>query len=75
MADQPAREIIAFMSKDWDGQVKDGEIIDDGTRGFCIVRDGTYVIHDGAALDFMWVDYDEADPVRLSILDRHMVMN
>lgn len=75
MTYEAGREIIAFMSDDFDGRVEDAQIVDDGTRGFCILRNGEYVVHEGTSLQYMWVDYDTAHPVRLSILDRSLIAN
>ena len=73
---EPHRDIVGFHSPDWDGYVDAHacEIVDDGTRGFCILVSGEHVIHEDAHLRFVWVEHGEG-MVKLSPKDLHVMYN
>ena len=70
------RDIVAFYSNDWDGEVDvaNCEITKDGTKGFCILMNGSYVVHPGSPLLFAWMEYGD-HPVRMSPVDNAIMIN
>lgn len=72
----PHRDIVAFYSSNWDGKVdvKNCEITDDGTQGFCILVNGTYAIHKDSGLRYSWIEHGEG-LVKLSPADLHVKLN
>ncbi len=72
----PHRDIVAFFSKDWNGEIDVAQchFVDKGTKGFCILLSGDYVIHDGRKLNMAWVDHGD-DVVKLSPVDLNLNIN
>lgn len=61
-------EHVAYSSPDFDGKVEGHEIVDEGTRGWCITKSGEVIIHEGEPV-IIWSVERAPSTVQLRLVD------